>query len=143
MLLVIIVPQYIMPEGEDVFYTVTAMTGSFVGLEELIYAPVIPSTVKDMSATFFECFNLQTAPRIPDNVIVMWSTFCGCASLTGNLIIDSTEIDVERIDDCLRYVAMKEGCSLELSGASPYVVDIYNTKDDEGHITIKDIIYVA
>ena len=138
-----VVPQYIMPEGEDVFYTVTAMTGSFVGLEELIYAPVIPSTVKDMSATFFECSNLQAAPRIPDNVIVMWSTFCGCASLTGNLIIDSTEIDVERIDDCLRYVAMKEGCSLELSGASPYVVDIYNTKSDEGHITIKDIIYVA
>ena len=76
------VPQYIMPEGEDEFYTVTGMANTFDGCTNLTTAPEIPSSVEYMGGTFYGCTSLTTAPEIPSSVTDMSSTFAKCTNLT-------------------------------------------------------------
>ena len=75
------VPQYIKVNGEDAFYPVTDMGGTFYTCFDLIEAPNIPSTVTNMANTFNFCSSLLEAPQIPSGVTNLQSTFCECYSL--------------------------------------------------------------
>ena len=76
------VPQYIKINGNDGFYAVTSMCGTFSGCTSLTTAPEIPSSVTDMTATFYRCTSLTTASEIPSSVTSVGSIFFGCTSLT-------------------------------------------------------------
>ena len=88
------VPQYIKINGNDEFYAVTSMRGTFGGCTRLTTAPEIPSSVTDMTATFFSCTSLTIVPKIPSGVINMKRTFFECTSLTTAPEIPSSVTDM-------------------------------------------------
>ena len=106
------VPQYIYNEELETFKEVVRMYGTFFQRTDLMYAPEIPSSVKemlqtfkgctelnrapeipstvtDMGGTFSSCTNLTTAPEIPSSVTKMTYTFYGCTNLTGTIVINA------------------------------------------------------
>lgn len=73
------IPQYIKIDNQ--FYNVTNLSNCFINNTNLIYAPLIPSTVKYMNGTFAYCSLLENVSVIPDGVLELTSTFAGCTSL--------------------------------------------------------------
>ncbi|MBR3134790.1 MAG: leucine-rich repeat domain-containing protein [Clostridia bacterium] len=87
------VPQYIIPEGETEFYTVTDLSYAFRSCDGLVKAPIIPNTVTRMNYTFYCCNNLEMAPEIPNSVTELRYTFSGCRKLmTAKLPNNITEL---------------------------------------------------
>ena len=86
-----------------------------------------------MYSTFQACTSLRTAPTIPNLVANMQLTFCQCISLTGNLIINAS--NVTEYSDCLNSSAQNEGCNLVVSGTCPQLDVIIATKSSNSHIT--------
>ena len=86
-----------------------------------------------MNDTFTSCNSLIEAPRIPKLVKQMYFTFQGCSSLTGNLVIDS--LNLEYFGDCFKWTATGENCNLVVSGTCPRLDDIIATKSENSHIT--------
>ena len=76
------------PEIPD---SVTDMGRTFYNCYNLTQAPEIPNSVTNMSFTFSNC-SITQAPEIPNSVTNMSFTFMGCGSLTGNIIIQSSNI---------------------------------------------------
>ena len=152
------VPQYIKVDGENEFYVVTSMNGTFYGCKSLTTAPKIPDTVTDMyqafanctslttapalpssvtnlSYTFYECSSLTEAPEIPNSVTNMYITFSGCSSLTGDLVINANPTDYRQ---CLEDAATNSGCNLKLSGTSTVLSQILATKSSNSNISLKN-----
>lgn len=119
------------PEIPD---SATYMFNTFNGCTSLTEAPKIPNSVYSISGTFAGCTNLIKAPEIPNGVIDMNSTFKGCTNLTGNLVINA-DISFNDYQSCLTDAAMNEGCNLILSGTSPQLQEIYDTRSEGSHIT--------
>ena len=138
------------------------MSGTFQGCTSLEQAPGIPSSVTNMSYTFLDCTSLTQAPEIPDGVIDMGGTFQGCTSLTqapeipssvtylsdifygctnltGNLVINAVPPYPANCRDCLTNAATNDNCNLVLSGSSPYLEEVYETKSAGAHITCPQI----
>ena len=90
------VPTYISTDSGETYKAVTSMTHTFYNCEELVIAPKIPITVKDLNVTFYQSHNLVTPPaQISDSVKTMRYTFSNCTSLEtspilGNNIEDMT-----------------------------------------------------
>lgn len=131
------VPQYIMPEGKDEFYTVKYMEYAFYNCSSLTTAPVIPDSVTSMYCTFYGCSSLTTAPEIPASVTDMYRTFSGCSALTGDLVINASLPSVAACDFCLEDAATNDGCDLKLSGTSNKLNEILATKSENSHISLK------
>ena len=89
------IPQYIMPEGEEIYYPVTELRSTFSGCIQLKFAPEIPSTITNMDRTFNYCTNLISPPSIPNSVTNMSSTFNGCSSLTTAPIIPNSVTNMD------------------------------------------------
>ena len=64
----------------------------FDGCTSLVNAPVIPSSVTNMSYTFSGCTSLVNAPVIPSSVTDMYGTFRNCTNLTGIVKINSSNV---------------------------------------------------
>ena len=127
------VPQYIKKEGGE-FLEVISMTGTFVGIDDLKYAPEIPSTVTELENTFAYCGGLEQAPRINSNVTNMNYTFRCCYNLTGEIVINANPSTYEL---CFQLVATVEGRHLILTGSSTKLQELLETKSsDESNITI-------
>lgn len=127
------VPQYIKKEGGE-FLEVISMTGTFVGIDDLKYAPEIPSTVTELENTFAYCSGLEQAPRINSNVTNMNYTFRCCYNLTGEIVINANPSTYEL---CFQKVATEEGRHLILTGSSTKLQELLETKlSDESNITI-------
>lgn len=58
-----------------------SMSGTFSDCINMINAPIIPSSVTELSCAFYNCKSLTSAPIIPNSVTDMRSTFDGCSSL--------------------------------------------------------------
>lgn len=69
--------------------SVTDMSNAFMGCSSLKTAPTIPPSVTMMKYTFSRCTSLTIAPTIPSSVTDMRGTFGGCTSLTGTIIINT------------------------------------------------------
>ena len=93
---------------------VTSLNSSFSNCENLIIAPDIPSTVKDMTSTFQGCVSLKQAPVIPEGVISLQETFEGCVSLEGDVIINASNL--EKYANCLDGVDKEK---ITLKGSAP------------------------
>lgn len=65
--------------------TVANMSYAFFGCTAFTEAPTIPNGVKNMSYTFAGCSALTVAPTIPGSLTDMTNTFTGCAALTGEI----------------------------------------------------------
>ena len=138
------------------------MDGTFQGCTSLEQAPGIPSSVRYLGQTFYGCTSLEQAPEIPDGVIFMGGTFQGCTSLTqapeipssvtylsdifygctnltGNLVINAVPPYPADCRDCLTNAATNDKCNLVLSGSSPYLEEVYETKSAGAHITCPQI----
>ena len=132
------VPQYIKIDGEDDFYPVTDMRMTFRSCDNLVIAPAIPETVKNMgdgAGTFWDCINLTTAPTIPSGVTEMYGTFYGCTKLTGKLIINANPAKPTSYYNCLNNAATADDANLIVSGLSTVLDEIIATKSDNSHIT--------
>lgn len=68
---------------------IISLDNTFRGCYSLKEVPIIPATVKYMSATFKDCESLRNAPAIPASVVNMDYTFKGCTLLTGTLTINA------------------------------------------------------
>ena len=108
------VPQYIMPEGSNEFYTVTAMEAGLIGIKNLIYAPEIPETVVDMTDTFSSCSNLINMPELPPGIQNMQGAFSYCTSLTDIVTIPNS---IQNLNGTFR----------NCTGLTNITVDIPNT----------------
>ncbi len=149
------IPQYIYNEEQKKFKKVTSLIGMFCNLPDLVVAPTIPSTVTEIRALFADCKNLIQAPTIPNSVTSMYETFDGCSNLkqapeipssvtsmsytfrkctnlTGTLIINA---NAEDKIFCLEKAATADNCNLILSGSSPQLQEIYDTRSENSHIT--------
>ena len=114
--------------------SVTDMTSTFSGCTSLEQAPEIPSSVTDMQSTFNGCTSLEQVPEIPSSVRYMNSTFEGCSNLTGELVINANIWGYE-YRYCLQDATTNDECNLVLSGSSPQLAKIYETRSTESHIT--------
>lgn len=156
------IPAYVKKVDSDEFLEVTALNGTFCNKTELKEIPKIPDTVKYLEGTFYGCTKLTKAPEIPDGVISMawtfkncteltqapevkagvkdmYSTFENCIKLTGDLIINSVENEDFLASRTLTGAAIEDGCDLILSGSSPYLEEVYETKSAGAHITCPQI----
>ena len=142
------VPQYIRGDGNDEFYPVTNMQGTFAYCSNLVIAPVIPTTVKSMNQTFTYCTGLTKVPEIPSSVTDLHRAFYYCTNLTTAANIPSS---VTRMDgtfwDCKKlqgiitinanpsiyslffYNAATEGSGLIVTGSSTMLDEIIATGD--------------
>ena len=96
------IPMYIKKNNED-WIPVTSLYKTFQGnaennneLKDLIYAPSIPNTVKNMMTTF-SYTNIENMPIIPDGVTNMTSCFYECRNLIETSIIPGS---VQTMDYC-------------------------------------------
>lgn len=86
-------PQYIYLNNEKKIYPVVFLNGTFAYMEELAYAPTIPSTVTDMSFTFFCCTNLKKVVVLPRNYEHYDQVFKNCQNLNIEFADGVTRID--------------------------------------------------
>ena len=121
----------------DIPNSVTDIGGLFEGCTGLRTAPVIPSGVTILNRVFYECTNLETAPEIPSSVTEMQYTFYGCTKLTGNLVLNTSNITY--YTNCLTDAAMASGCDLKITGSASSTIknNILNTKSEGSHISIQ------
>ena len=63
----------------------------------------------------------------------MEATFWRCYSLTGKLIINANPI---HYSNCFAATSIDEGCDLVLSGSSPILEEILETKSDDSNLRI-------
>ena len=129
--------SYVIPNG------VTYMVGTFAQCTSIVKAPVIPNSVTYMNSAFYECKSLTTAPAIPNGVtnmgycfydtaiitapeipssvtVISW-TFEKCASLTGNIIINTNNINKNSSwgeGSCYRCFANVNMSNITLSGSA-------------------------
>ena len=131
------IPQYIMPEGDTNYYPVTDISDLFYTNNELTIAPQIPSTVEKMYYTFSNCTRLQIAPEIPYGVTNMGCTFSYCTKLTGNLVLNMSNLTY--YTDCLKDAATADDCNLIITGSASSTTknNILNTKSEGSHISIQ------
>ena len=61
---------------------ITSLKYCFKGCKNLVQAPVIPASVKNVMGTFYDCTNLTKAPKLPSGINAMLTTFYNCAELT-------------------------------------------------------------
>ena len=80
---------------------------------------------------------METAPIIPSGVTNLLETFTYCSNLTGDLIINVSNL--EKRSQCLKEAAINEGCDLKLSGSasSSTLVNLLKTKSSNSHISLK------
>lgn len=76
----------VLPEG------ITDITSAFSGCTNLKEAPTIPSTVLGLASTFYGCESLTSAPTIPSGVTSLANTFSGCTGLSTPPTIPSSVI---------------------------------------------------
>ena len=131
------VPQYIKIAGQTDFYPVTSMEYTFENCSDLVIAPKIPSTVRNMASAFKSCTGLTTAPIISNNVTNLRATFYGCSGLTGDLIINANASNLTDYQLCLSGAATNEGTDLKLSGSCEALSNILSTKSGSSNISLK------
>ena len=61
---------------------ITSLKYCFKGCKNLVEAPVIPASVKNVMGAFYDCTNLTKAPKLPSGITAMITTFYNCAELT-------------------------------------------------------------
>ena len=61
---------------------ITSLKYCFKGCKNLVEAPVIPTSVKNVMGAFYDCTNLTKAPKLPSGITAMITTFYNCAELT-------------------------------------------------------------
>ncbi|MGP1440328.1 MAG: leucine-rich repeat protein, partial [Treponema sp.] len=61
---------------------ITSLKYCFNGCKNLVEAPVIPASVKNVMGAFYDCTNLTKAPKLPSGITAMVTTFYNCAELT-------------------------------------------------------------
>lgn len=88
------VPTYISTDGGKTYKEVTSMVHTFYNENELLIAPQIPKTIKNMNVAFYQAVNLTTPPSaIPSSVEDLSYAFFHCEKLNdipllGNSITD-------------------------------------------------------
>ncbi|MGN1301028.1 MAG: hypothetical protein ACI4U9_00610, partial [Clostridia bacterium] len=125
------VPQYIKINGNNEFYPITSLYGTFYGCTKLTTAPEIPSGVTNMNNTFPGCTSLTAAPAIPSSVTNMSSTFYGCTKLQGTIEINANPTSYT---DCFSSAAT-EGTGLVVTGSSTMLDTLIGTKSSNSNIT--------
>ena len=108
----------------------------FYDCNNLISVNKIPNSVNSLYRTFYNCANLENVPNIPENATMLYETFYGCTKLKGEM-----KIEVKTVDSYLYrtfYNAATSSEILYLTGSSPYLLKIMNTKSDNSNIQIKN-----
>lgn len=102
------IPQYIKKDGDDKFYPVLELNGTFSQCENLRIPPQIPSTVKIMKGTFYHCTNLTQFPEIPSTVTsIGWEMFDRCNNLTNiNIPSNVTNIGENAFEHCEKLISI-------------------------------------
>ncbi len=88
------VPQYIKSSEDKDFIAVTNMKDTFLRIDTLEIAPIIPDTVIDMQSTFSRCSRLVNVANLPSNLQNMRYTFLRCTSLEKMPVIPNTVTDM-------------------------------------------------
>lgn len=113
--------------------SVINMNSAFHSCTSLTTAPRIPNSVTDLGWTFSGCVNLTTAPEISSTVRSMYYTFEACRNLTGTIVINiQTNSEVYGF---FYEASTAEGTNLVVTGSSPYLDEIVDTKSPESHIS--------
>ena len=88
----------------------SSMEDWFYGCTNLVSAPTIPSSVKNLSGTFARCTSLTTASAIPSSVTDLSRCFSGCTSLETLPMIPSGVTSLqEAFADCPAITAIPRG----------------------------------
>ena len=109
------------------------MSYTFWKCGKLEVIPRLPDKVEDMFGTFGGCNDLKTVPEIPEKVNDMSLTFSRCSSLTGDLVINAQNL--QDYTGCFSGAATNTGTNLVLTGTSPYIDELIETKSGNSNIS--------
>lgn len=115
--------------------TITAMSVTFADCTSLTEIPNLPRNLVDMSSTFSGCKSLTTVPEIPNTVTDMSGTFFDCVNLAGTLYVNADSLS--EYSNCFYRTSTNPGCNLILTGTSPDLTNLLNTKSSNSNITIQ------
>ena len=88
------IPQYIKTAEDNEFKPVVSMHYTFAGQNELVEAPVLPTTLEFGEAIFGGCTALLKAPEIPKGMRFFDAVFGGCTSLTGKIKLHTESVQI-------------------------------------------------
>ena len=69
---------------------VTKLESTFDGCANMVEAPDLPDTVRNLSMTFWNCTALREAPVLPEGVTSLWYTFSNCTALVTPPVIPAS-----------------------------------------------------
>ncbi|MGP1416112.1 MAG: leucine-rich repeat protein [Treponema sp.] len=88
---------------------ITSLKYCFNGCKNLIEAPVIPASVKNVIGAFYDCTNLTKAPKLPSGITAMVTTFYNCAELTEAPEIPKSVVNMAAcFAGCVKLIKMPE-----------------------------------
>jgi hypothetical protein len=92
-----------------------------------------------MRYTFAYCTNLVNAPIIPNNVTNMYGTFVGCAGLTGDIIIQSS--NVVKATNCFNNTTLTKNVYIPFNSTTynSFINAGYNENGTSCGVYLKDI----
>ena len=88
---------------------ITSLKYCFNGCKNLVEAPVIPASVKNVMGAFYDCTNLTKAPKLPSGITAMVTTFYNCAELTEAPEIPKSVVNMAAcFAGCVKLIKMPE-----------------------------------